>query len=107
MSGGIFHEHGDGGVCFWCPGCDHAHCVSSQWSIDRDTLTITPSVLAGGVQWPAAAAFYKPKHIGIPEGERTTCHSFITAGRIQFLSDSTHTLAGQTVDLPLWPIGRS
>jgi hypothetical protein len=28
------------------------------------------------------------------------CHSFVTDGRIQFLSDSTHALAGQTVDLP-------
>ena len=30
------------------------------------------------------------------------CHSFVTDGRIQFLTDSTHTLAGQTVPLPAW-----
>ena len=28
------------------------------------------------------------------------CHSFVTDGRIQFLNDCTHALAGQTVDLP-------
>ena len=28
------------------------------------------------------------------------CHSFVTNGRIQFLGDCTHALAGQTVDLP-------
>lgn len=28
------------------------------------------------------------------------CHSFIRDGRIQFLADSTHELAGQTVELP-------
>jgi hypothetical protein len=28
------------------------------------------------------------------------CHSFVTDGRIQFLTDSNHALAGQTVDLP-------
>jgi len=28
------------------------------------------------------------------------CHSLVTDGRIQFLSDCTHALAGQTVDLP-------
>ena len=28
------------------------------------------------------------------------CHSFIRDGRIQFLSDSTHQLAGKTVELP-------
>ena len=28
------------------------------------------------------------------------CHSFVRDGRIEFLSDCTHALAGQTVDLP-------
>jgi hypothetical protein len=31
------------------------------------------------------------------------CHSFVTEGRIEFLSDSTHELAGQTVPIPEWP----
>ena len=30
------------------------------------------------------------------------CHSFVIDGRIQFLSDCTHALANQTVDLPDW-----
>jgi len=30
----------------------------------------------------------------------TVCYSYITDGRIQFLSDCTHELANQTVDLP-------
>lgn len=101
----VFHEHGTGGVCFWCPGCDQAHCVNGKWSIDRDTVTITPSVLVGGVQWADGDEWHMPKHERIPAGEPTTCHSFVTDGRIQFLPDCTHTLAGQTVDLPDWPIG--
>ena len=28
--------------------------------------------------------------------------AFVTDGRIQYLADSTHALAGQTVDLPEW-----
>jgi hypothetical protein len=28
------------------------------------------------------------------------CHSFVTDGKIQFLGDCTHALAGQTVELP-------
>jgi hypothetical protein len=28
------------------------------------------------------------------------CHSFVADGRIRFLDDCTHALAGQTVDLP-------
>jgi hypothetical protein len=36
------------------------------------------------------------------EGEKPKiCHSFVTDGRIQFLGDCTHALAGKTVDLPL------
>lgn len=31
------------------------------------------------------------------------CHSFVRAGRIEFLGDCTHALAGQTVPLPPWP----
>lgn len=31
------------------------------------------------------------------------CHSFVRAGMIEFLSDSTHDLAGQTVPLPDYP----
>jgi hypothetical protein len=33
---------------------------------------------------------------------RKGCHSYVTNGRIQFLSDCHHSLAGQTVELPDW-----
>jgi hypothetical protein len=32
--------------------------------------------------------------------EDTVCHSWVTNGRIQFLSDCTHSLKDQTVELP-------
>lgn len=32
------------------------------------------------------------------------CHSFVKEGRIYFLDDCSHKLAGQTVDLPDWNI---
>jgi len=35
-----------------------------------------------------------------PDGIPSVCHSFVTDGRIQFLTDCTHALAGQTVDIP-------
>lgn len=40
-----------------------------------------------------------------PENKMMTprCHSFVRDGKIEFLSDSTHKLAGQTVDLPPLP----
>ena len=74
---------------FWCPGCERTHGFSAnRWIFngDLEQPTVSPSILSMGSAW---------------EGWR--CHSFITDGRIQFLDDCTHALAGQTVELPAWP----
>lgn len=103
-------RNADGGLLlFWCPGCDCAHGPAVGegpgprwgWNGDVDKPTFTPSIL---VQYD----HYVPPFIpGQPAPENQTkvhdvCHSFVTAGRIQFLSDCTHGLAGQTVDIPPW-----
>lgn len=95
-----------GRVLFWCPGCDEAHAITEgpwTWNGDLERPTFTPSVLVGGIQWDTSSGFHKPNHTAAP-GEPIVCHSFVTDGRIQFLTDSTHALAGQTVDVPGWPI---
>lgn len=85
-----------GGVLylFHCPGCGHSHpfevnCAERGWtwngSMDRPTFT--PSLLCN------------------PNSPEFRCHSFVTDGRIQFLSDCFHALAGQTVDIPDWDEG--
>lgn len=56
------------------------------WNGDVDRPTFTPSIL---VRYVTGA---KARHV--------TCHSFVTDGLIQFLGDCTHSLAGQTVELP-------
>lgn len=88
-----------GNVLFNCPGCGHLHSVSTvtpngmgaKWDWNNDTLrpTFKPSILA------------KSNYTSIDRMD-DTCHSFVTDGRIQFLDDCTHSLAGRTVDLPLW-----
>ena len=70
---------------FFCPGCGYAHWFSTEagrwtWNGDREKPTINPSVLTIGVN--------------------PVCHSFVAQGKIRFLSDSTHKLKGQEVDLP-------
>lgn len=94
-------------AAFRCPGCNMPHQVAvegpSAWGWNRDTErpTFTPSVLVRREHWapPASAANPNPG----PQTKVTDiCHSFVTDGRIQFLGDSTHHLAGQTVDLPAW-----
>ena len=81
-------------VLFHCPGCDDNHQIRvGTWGFngDLERPTFTPSVL---VQYGNA----EPGPLGV----NAVCHSFVTDGRIQFLSDCTHALAGQTVDLPEW-----
>lgn len=77
-------------LAFRCPGCAMTHVVIVEgekawaWNGSVDALTLHPSVL---VTWEFAE-----------EGKKV-CHSYVTDGRIQFLGDSTHALAGQTVPL--------
>lgn len=67
-------------LLFWCPGCQSCHYVDERWTV-TGTLsnpTVSPSVLC-------------------PRAPR--CHLFIEAGRIEYLTDCDHALAGQTVDM--------
>ena len=50
-----------------------------SWNGDTEKPTLKPSVRTRGGNF--------------------LCHSFITDGKVQFLNDCTHELAGQTVDL--------
>lgn len=90
----------------WCPGCDEHHAVKVNtpggwgWNGCEERPTITPSILVRGTKTITDDEAERILH-----GERikpipTVCHSFVTDGRIQFLGDCTHALAGQTVDLP-------
>ena len=63
--------------------------------------TFTPSLLVRGtVPLTSEQITAYDRGEGLPTPVPYVCHSFITDGRIQFLSDCTHALAGQTVDLP-------
>lgn len=89
-----------GRLRFFCPGCNENHMVRVDapegrnwgWNGSLEKPTLTPSVLT----WidPNPKAQWEPYISG------RRCHSFVTDGRIQFLGDCSHALAGQTVDLP-------
>lgn len=78
----------DGAHVFHCPGCGYAHAFDQRWTFNGDVVkpTFTPSLLVNGSRQKM--------------GKR--CHSFVRDGKIQFLQDCDHALAGQTVDLPPW-----
>jgi hypothetical protein len=76
-------------LMFWCPGCDEPHAIRTDaggwtWNGDHERPTFSPSVLV-------------TDHAG------SRCHSFVREGQIEFLTDSTHPMAGKTVPLGTWP----
>ena len=77
---------------FYCPGCGYDHPIHTggdplahpQWEFNGDLArpTISPSLMVNR------------------DAPGQVCHSFIADGRIQFLSDCWHPLAGQTMEIP-------
>ena len=71
-----------------CPGCKVLHPIHVgeqhriRWDFNGnlDAPTFTPSLM-------------------VNQGYPSQCHLFLTDGKIQFLSDCHHALAGQTVDM--------
>lgn len=85
---------------FWCPGCKESHHVNVNvwtWNGSIDAPTFDPSFLTWADPNPNALPEY-PKY---RNGFR--CHSFIREGKIEFLTDCTHKLAGRTVTLENYP----
>ena len=102
-----------GAYGFWCPGCNKMHVVRGwDFNGDVDRPTFRPSVLVTSghhmPQWSGNGCWctYNAEHPENPSGFACfRCHSFVTDGQIQFLSDCTHALANQTVPLPDLPDG--
>lgn len=87
-------------VTFWCPGCEEYHQIdTAKWEFNGDfeKPTFSPSYLTWLDPNPEANTERKPEWEKFRLGFR--CHSFIKEGKIEFLSDCTHKLAGQTVDM--------
>lgn len=75
-----------GGVAFWCPGCDGAHIVFLprwSWNGNTERPTFSPSLLLTSPGY--------------------CCHTITNDGIIQFCGDCTHALAGQSVAMIDWP----
>ena len=111
----ILVEEPAGWMHFYCPGCKSAHTVNVRpenspvaWGFNgnHDAPTFTPSILSR-YRRPKGYSNDNPAPVGW-QGEyvEDVCHTFVTDGRIQFLNDCTHELAGQTVDIPDWPYER-
>jgi hypothetical protein len=93
------HEEFAVGHLIQCPACENEHLFRSEpgpngakWSFNGDYIkpTFTPSMMIR----------VRPMPKGHPqEGQWDVCHSFVTDGKIRYLPDCTHEMAGKTVDL--------
>lgn len=83
---------------FFCPGCNNGHAI--QTANEKGVYGGTGDVWTfnGNQEKPTIRASVKVTG-GHPD-QRSICHSFVTDGEIQFLSDCTHSLKGKTVSLP-------
>ncbi len=105
--------HKNGNLVFFCPGCKDTHTISTKtnmWSYNNNPInpTFHPSVLiTSGHYLPNHTGecwcTYNAKHEIKSSFTCKRCHSFITEGSIKFLSDCSHSLASQTVEIPPWP----
>ncbi|WP_158874019.1 DUF6527 family protein [Antarcticirhabdus aurantiaca] len=111
---GVLRTTDDGRLFFHCPGCSALHGVGAgegagprwMWNGSFDKPTFTPSVMVEGVQ-----PLTDEEHARVMAGETIeprplVCHSFVMVGRMHFLDDCTHALAGEIVDLPRLDIGQ-
>ena len=114
----ILRDTEGGGLTFFCPGCNEAHMIRHGdgpgprwgWNGNAEKPTFTPSVLVTGLQTIRdASGRWTGEYVRDANGKPLpgVCHSFVTDGRIQFLGDCTHALAGQTVDIPPMPAMRT
>lgn len=90
-------------LTFRCPGCGDHHTVNTdrwQWNGSLDRPTFSPSLLVQSGHYAPSHKAGEPCWCGTQYGFYCyRCHSFIRDGRIEFLSDCTHALAGKTVEL--------
>ncbi len=105
------HKRSESILVFYCPGCKCAHQVSLwiwKWNGSYASPTFSPSILiqSGHYATPESKTCwctYNIEHANDPSPFKCEqCHSFVTDGKIKFLSDCTHELKGQTVLIPDW-----
>ncbi len=83
-------------LTWYCPGCRRNHDVpvpphpqAWEWNRSLEAPTLSPSVLVE----------YNGRDAGKDGAPPAVCHCFIRDGRIEFLGDCSHDLAGREVPM--------
>lgn len=103
-------------VWFWCAGCETHHAIDPTrwtWNGDSEKPTFSPSILVTGYVMSERGYQQLAEHLSLPvekrpphdrfDGNDSVCHSFVKDGMIEYLTDCTHALSGQTLPLEELP----
>jgi hypothetical protein len=100
-------RRGEGRYFHWCPGCEEMHPLPDGWTFngDLERPTFSPSFAQGGMQTVQVDGKWTGEWVRDGEGKPVprVCHYFVEEGRLRFLDDCTHPLAGKTIDMPDLP----
>lgn len=90
----------NGNISFYCEGCNKEHEINHLWNFNGkfDYPTISPSVLVVGTIPTTDEEMDRIMNGENVEPRDLICHSLIKDGKINFLDDCTHELAGQTIE---------
>lgn len=114
----VYIETGQVQLWFECPGCGGFHALNVALSPEQEAAKAAGA--GGPPKWswdgnleaptcsPSILSSYEYEKDGVKV--RKVCHSFLKAGRMEFLTDCTHAKAGQTValdDVPDWLLAES
>ncbi|MEW6304699.1 MAG: DUF6527 family protein [Verrucomicrobiota bacterium] len=88
---------GNATFLFFCPGCRCAHGV---WVEEPNAHTGAQWTWNGSMERPTFQPSILIEYSPAPPDRPERCHLYVTDGRIQYLPDCTHALAGQTIPLP-------
>lgn len=83
---------------FECPGCQSMHRYIVRWG-EKSRQKEPVWSFNGDLDRPTFRASLLYNQGGLNPNQ-PVCHLYMTDGKIQFLADCTHELAGQTVDMP-------
>lgn len=107
-----------GRIGYWCPGCNQLHQIpveganAWQWNRNIDAPSFSPSILVTTGHYlqghnPEDGCWCTYQTVDPDcDFKCVRCHAYVTQGKIHFLSDCSHALKDQVVDLPDYPLNK-
>ena len=84
-----------------CPACSADPDAGSAHVFHSKMATGTPGwAFNGNMERPTFSPSMLARWTNGLTGREVVCHSFLRDGKWEYLSDCTHAMAGQTVDVP-------